>query len=103
MIEGDSERAELRLVPAGAQAQDQPATGDLVDRVGPLREDGRVVERRAGDKWAQLAPRRHRGQRSAPRPRLPRSPRGPVLPAVEEMLAGPHGVVAEVLERPGHV
>ena len=54
MVERDAERPELGLVPAGAEAEDQPAAADLVDRRGLLGEDGGVVERRAGDQRPEL-------------------------------------------------
>ena len=103
MIERNPERPELRLVPAGAEAQDQPSARDLVDRVGALGEDGRVVERGAGDERPQLDPAGRGGDAREHRPGLPRTPRSPLPPAVEEVLAEPERVVAEVLERPGHV
>ena len=95
--------AELGLVPAGAEAEDEAAAAQLVDRGGLLGEQGRVVEVRAGDERPELDPRRRGGDRGQQRPRLPRPAGGPVLPAIEEVLADPHGVEPEVLDRAGHV
>ena len=95
--------AELGLVPAGAEAEDEPAATHLVDRGGLLGEQGRVVEVRAGDQRPELDPRRRGGDRRQQRPRLPRAAGRPILPAIEEVLADPHGVEPEVLDRAGHV
>ena len=95
MVERDAEGAELGLVPAGAQAEDQPAAADLVDRRGLLGEDSRVVERRAGDQRAELDAVGDRSDRGENRPGLPRPTRGSVGPAIEEVLAEPDGVIPE--------
>ena len=95
--------AELGLVPAGAEAEDEPAATQLVDRGGLLGEQGGVVEVRAGDERPELDPRRRGGDRGQERPRLPRAAGRPVLPAIEEVLADPDGVEPEVLDRAGHV
>src|SRR2546421_12171692 len=60
VVERDTKGAELGLVPAGAEPQDEAPTADLVERVGLLGEDGRVVECRARDERAQ-PDRRGRG------------------------------------------
>ena len=56
MVGGEAEGAELRLVPAGAQAEDEAAAAQLIDRGGLLGEEGRVVEVRACDERAELDP-----------------------------------------------
>ena len=61
------------------------------------------MEVRAGDQRPELDARRRGGDRRQQRPRLPRTAGGPVLPSIEEVLADPHGVEPEVLDRPGHV
>ena len=38
---------------AGAQAEDEPATADLIDRVGHLGQQRRVAIRGAGDQRAE--------------------------------------------------
>ena len=64
MVEGVAEGLELRLVPARAQTQCEPAAADLIDRVGHLRQKGRVAEGGAGNQWTQLDLIRCRGERS---------------------------------------
>ena len=61
------------------------------------------MEVRAGDQRPELDPRRRGGDRGQQRPRLPRAASRPILPAIEEVLADPHGVEPEVLDRAGHV
>ena len=87
----------------GAEAEDEPAAADLVDRVGALGEHRRVVERGAGDERPELDPARRGRQRGQQGPGLPRSAWRAVGPAVEEVLADPERVEAEVLDRAGHV
>jgi hypothetical protein len=98
VVEREAEGAELRLVPAGAKAQDQPAATDLVDRGGLLGQHRRVVERRGGDQRTQQYARRDRGEAGEDRPCLPGSP-GTVVarPPVEEVVAVPDGVEAQLL------
>src|SRR5699024_5629371 len=48
----DAERVVLALVPAGAEAQDEATAGDVVEYRRLLGEDGRVAERRGGDRDA---------------------------------------------------
>ena len=95
--------AELGLVPARAEAEDEPAATQLVDRGGLLGEQRRVVEVGAGDERPELDPRRRGGDRGQQRPRLPRAASRPILPAIEEVLADPDGIEPEVLDRAGHV
>ncbi len=103
VIEREAERPELGLVPAGAQAEDQAAAADLVDRAGLLGEERRVVEVRARDERPELDPGRGRGDGRHHRPRLPRTARRPVGPSIQEVLAEPDRVVAEVLDRADQV
>ena len=62
MVVREAEGPELDLVPAGAQAEDQPAAADLVDGGGLLGEHRRVVERGRGDQRPELDPLGDRGQ-----------------------------------------
>ena len=103
MVERDAERPELRLVPARTDAEDEPAAADLVDRVGPLGQRppgcGTPCRRRAGRSRSGSSPRR----------RPPACPTPPTGRAVRGPASGKGGarrtnrVVAEVLDRPGHV
>ena len=58
MVVREAERAELGLVPARTETQDEPAAADLVDGGGLLGEERRVVEVRARDERPELDPRR---------------------------------------------
>ena len=79
VVEREAEGAELGLVPAGAEAEHEPAAAELVDRGGLLGEQRRVVEVRAGDERPELDPRGRRGDRRqrASRPPTARAPDGP--------------------------
>ena len=54
VIERIAERVELRLMPAAAQAEDQPATADLVELRGHLGHERRVAEWQGQDERADL-------------------------------------------------
>ena len=75
MVEREAERAELGLVPAGPEAEDEPAAADLVDRGRLLGQHRRVVEARARHERPELDPRRRGGEAGERRPRLPRAAR----------------------------
>src|SRR5439155_17300768 len=100
-IERETERPIFRLVPSGAETEDQPSTADLVDRVRHLREHRRVVEARAGHERSELDPGRGRGDRRQHRPDLPRAASPELRRPVEEVVADPDGVEADVLGCPG--
>jgi hypothetical protein len=103
VIERDPERPKLGLVPAGAEPEDQTATTDLIDGRGLFGEDRGVVEGRASDERPELDPAGTGGDRGEHRPGFPWPTRRPFGPAVEQMLAEPHRVVAQVLDGPRHV
>ena len=104
VVERVAEGAELGLVPAGPEAEDEPAAADLVDRRGLLGEQRRVVEARAGDERPELDPRSSTAAIAASSVHASHGPRGgPVRPAIEQVLADPDRVEPEVLDRPGHV
>ena len=97
---GIAERLVLGLVPAAAEAEDQPAAGDVVDRRGHLREEPGRPERRREDERPELDPARRRGERAEQRPRLVVARLGAdrgVRRAVEEVVAEPEAVGAAVL------
>jgi hypothetical protein len=73
-VERKPERSELRLVPAGADAEDEPAAGDLVHRRRRSRQHPRSVERGRCAERPQPHPRRHRRQRRELRPPVPGRP-----------------------------
>ena len=103
VVEREAERAELRLVPAGTQPEDEPSAADLVDRGSLLGQQGRVVEVRAGDEWPELDPVRGCRDRRQQRPGLQRPACRPVRPAVEQVLADPDRIEAEELDGADHV
>src|SRR5919106_4194497 len=93
---------ELRLVPARAEGQDQPAGADLVDGGGHLRQHGGGVERRARNERSEAHTLGDRGQPRQHRPRLPWAPLGPPVVAVEEVVAEPDRVEPDLLGGSGH-
>ena len=103
MVLREAERLELRLVPAGPKAQNEPAAADLVDRGGLFGKQRRVMEIRTSDQGTQLDPRGRGGDGGQRRPGLPWPSGRAVRPAIEQMLADPHGVETEVLDRADHV
>jgi hypothetical protein len=103
MVVREAERPILRLVPAGAQAEDQPPAGDLVDGVRLGSEHGRVVEARRGHQRTQLDPRRDRRQRGERAPRLPwRDRLRPPVP-IQQVVADPDRVETDRLRGPCHL
>src|SRR5215210_2246275 len=90
MIERDPERAELLLVPAGAEPEHEAVAGHL-------RDQPRRVEGGAGNQRPELDPLRGRGERAEQRPRLPRPALGRPVAAIEEMVADPDRVEARLL------
>ena len=70
---------------------------------GLLGEQRRVVEVRARDERPELHAGRRGGDGRHRGPRLPRAARRPVGPSIEEVLADPDRVVAEVLDGADHV
>ena len=81
----------LVLMPARAEAEDEPAAADVVDRDGLLEKDRRVAERIARDEDAEADPRGEGGDRGERRPRL-----------VDRVLRRAVGV-DEVVDEPGRV
>jgi ATPase subunit of ABC transporter with duplicated ATPase domains len=94
MVERHPERLVLRLVPAGADAEDQAPVAHLVEGGGHLREDRRIAEGRARHQGADLHPVRGLGQRGQHGPALP-DPRGRLTgAAVHEVVGEPDAVEA---------
>ena len=100
--EGDVELGVLDLVPAGADAEHQPAAGEDVDRGRHLRQQRRVPERHRGDVGTEgdaLGPFRAEGERDpgldAVAPRLAHQ--------ADEVVAAPEGLEAEVFDKVAEV
>src|SRR5258706_1976710 len=90
MVEGEAERGELGLVPARAQAEDQPSPADLVHGRSELGEHGRRMERRRRHERAEPDAGRARGDRREHRPDLPGTACRAVFVAVQEVVTEPH-------------
>jgi hypothetical protein len=99
VVERQPERAELHLVPAAAEAEDEPTAGELVRRGRHAREQARWVERGAGDERAELDAL---GDPREPGERRPGIPRAADRVAVEQMVADPHRVEADLFRRARH-
>ena len=91
MIERIAEHREFRLVPARAEAQDQPTAAHLVDCIGHLGKECRVAERRAHDQRSQLDASRRLRQSRKQRPGLPDTT-SLTIPLEEEMVGDPDRV-----------
>ena len=100
--ERDAERAELRLVPAGADPEDEPSAAHLVDRRRHPGEDPGRVERRAGDQRAEPDAFGGRREGRERRPRVPRPAFGASVASVQQVVAEPDRVEAGGLGRAGH-
>ena len=103
VVEREAEGAKLGLVPAGAEPEHEATAADLVDRGGLLGQQRRVVEVRARHERPELDPGGDGGDGAHQRPCLPRPARIAVGPAIEEVLAEPDRVEAEVLDGPHQV
>src|SRR5919204_3938963 len=101
-VERHAERAELRLVPAGAHGADEATVTDLVDGRSHPREDPGRMERRTRDERAQLHAAGRRRERSEHRPHVPGSALAAIVVSIEEMVAEPDGVEARLLRRTRH-
>ena len=98
-VEGKAERAELGLVPACADAEDESSARDLVDRRRGARQDPRRVERGRGHERPEPHPGRHRRERGELRPDVPGRALRLAAAAVEQMVAEPRGFEAALLDR----
>ena len=100
--ERDAERAELGLVPAGADPEDEPSAAHLVDRRRHPGEDPGRVERRAGDQRAEPDAFGGRREGRERRPRVPRPAFGASVAPVQQVVAEPDRVEAGGLGRASH-
>jgi hypothetical protein len=102
MVEGDPECVVLGLVPARAEREHQPAAGQLVDRRSRARQQPRAAERGAGDERPDRDALGDAGEPGEQCPRVPRPALGPAVAAVEEVVADPDRVEADLLRRARH-
>ncbi len=93
---------ELRLVPPGAEAEDEPPATHLVERLGHLREQRRVPERHRQHVRRERHASRDRRQRGEQRPRVPGAPPSPCRIAEPDMVRDPQPVEPDGLGRLGH-
>jgi hypothetical protein len=100
--ERDAERAELGLVPAGADPEHEPAAAHLVDRRRHPGEHPRRVERGARHQRAEPDAFGRGREGREHRPRVPRTPFGTSVAAVQQVVAEPDRVEADLLGRAGH-
>src|SRR5581483_6858480 len=70
--EGDAEHAVLRLVPAGAEPEVEPAAGERVHGRRPAGEHRGVIERQRADERAEADAPRVRGEPAQRRPAVER-------------------------------
>ena len=97
-VVGQAERAELALVPAGAEAEHEAAAADVIDGGRHLRQQAGAVEGRAGHQRAERDPFGRRGKRRQHRPDLPGPALGAaVLGGVEQVIAEPDRVESDLL------
>ncbi len=101
VVERVVEGVELRLVPAAANAQHQPAVADLVQRHGHLGQQGGIAERQREHQRADLDAPRHAGHRGQDRPALVDAGRLLVL-AEDQVVGAPHRVQAARVGGLGH-
>src|SRR6478736_2591248 len=92
----------VRCVPAGAEGEDQAALRDGVHRRRHLGEHRRGMETRAGDQRAEFDRGGRRGERGERRPHLP-GPTRTDRQVVEQMVAEPDRVEADLLGQPSHL
>jgi hypothetical protein len=86
VIEGESKRVVLRLVPPRAEPEDQPAAADLVDRVRHLGDQRRIAKTGAGHQGSDLDPVSCRRKRRQQRPDIPHPLRSHAGKAKEQMI-----------------
>ena len=102
VVERVSEGVELGLVPAAADAQDQPPAADLVELRRHLRGQRRVAEGKGQHEWPELDARGDRGDGREDGPRLVDALGGAVV-AEDEVVGAPHRVEAIHLGRQRHL
>ncbi len=98
----DPEGAKLALVPAGAEAEDEPAAADLIEGGGHLGEQSWRMETGAGHQRTEGDPIGHRRKCGQQRPGLPGAPLGPPVAGEQEVVAEPDGVEADLFGRASH-
>ena len=98
MVEGIAEGVEFRLVPAAAEAENEPAAADLVQFGGHLGGEGGVTEGKREHQRSNLDTRRHGGDRGEHGPALVDAGRLSFV-AEDEVVGTPHRVEPVLLGR----
>jgi hypothetical protein len=99
VIELETERVELGLVPPCADAKDEASAADRIERVGAPGDEPGVAERRAQDERTELHARGRLGQRAERRERLPDAARLSIAALDEQVIGDPDGVETAVLRQ----
>ena len=92
----------LRVVPATADTQDQPAAADVIEGRGHLGQEGRVAVLGGHDQDPELGPGRDRGRRGQHGPGLVDA-RRLAIEAEQQVVVDPDRVEAGGLRCHGHV
>ena len=92
MVERVAERVVFGLVPAAAQAEDQPASGNLIGGRGHLGQEARIPEGRREHERPELDPLGDRRNGGQERPGLVDPDLVAVILAEEEVVADPQAV-----------
>ena len=101
VVERDPERVELRLVPSGAEAQDEAPSADLVDGRRHLGQDRGIAERDCQDDGPDLHARCVGGEGREHRPALVDAGRGLARGSKEEVVVNPDRAQARALRHLG--
>jgi len=102
VVERQAERAELLLVPPGAEGSNKPTAAQFVDGSRLPGEDSRRVECGARDERADLDVLRDSREPRERRPAIPRPPLRAAVAAVEQVVAHPDRVEAALLDCSRH-
>jgi hypothetical protein len=94
VIEGKPEGPELRLIPAGPEAEHETAVTDLADRRGHLRDQPGGMKRGTRFERPKLNPLGRGGERRQHRPGLPWPTFGATVAAVKQVIADPDRIKA---------
>ncbi len=95
MVEGIAEGGVLRVMPAGADAQGQPATADLIGRRCHLGQQRRIAHPESQDQRAQVHPVGRSGERGQHAPRFVDAALRRIREAEERVIDDPQPIDAQ--------